>query len=756
MDYCFDSVSIKDGICQIVGWVTAGDRADRIRIHAVDEKGQEIPVEVTRAARPDVGLAKYGDPKASDVGIFLRIRMNSSGEVRVVLEEIDPSGNLVDRFAEPVNGILIPLRGAYRDLKKTAIDTRMAVRDLRLRAEGRQDAQYNDWFNCMKVTNWEWEKQRGTEFPVMPLFSIVVPLYHTPSRYFRMMVRSVIRQSYPNWELILVNATPRDAVLSRSVQEYCEYDDRIREVRLKKNLGIARNTNHGIRQASGDFICFLDHDDLIEPDALYDYTEYINGHPTAELLYSDEDKVGENDNWYRYPNFKPDFNPDFLLSNNYICHFLCIRKAMLDRTGLMRPEMEGAQDYDLILRVMQEADALHHPETFGHVPRILYHWRSHAGSTSASQSNKFYAIHAGERALNDFYAASGLSWTAQIGAVDGWYTTNRPLTRHPLVSVLIPSKDHIDDLDVCLRSLEERCTYDRFEVIVIENNSTDPETFAYYKGLPARFPNVRVVRWDPEGRGFNYSAINNYGRKYAQGEYLLLLNNDVEVITPDLFENMLGLAMREDVGIVGAKLLYDDHTVQHAGVLVGAGGLADHVFKGIHEDDPGYMGRASCVQDLSAVTAACLMVRTSVYDEVDGLNEDFAVAFNDVDFCLKIGAKGYRIVYDADVKLYHYESKSRGSEDTPERFVRFGREMTMLNERWDILRSYRDASYNPNLSYVKYYSLNMEMMRQREDALEKYQKEHYGREYCYGSHPQLQWKKVLKKVPRLLKKTVFS
>lgn len=756
MDYCFDSVQIKKDYVQIVGWMTASDRANSTRISAAAEDGTPLPVEVTRAARPDVGYAKYGDPRASDVGIFVRIRTKDARTFTVLMEEVDPSGKVIEHYREPVNSVLIPARNAYRSVKKAAIDTRMAVRDLRLRAEGRQDAQYNDWFNVMKLTNWEWEAQRQDKLPYRPKFSIVVPLYHTPAGYFRMMMRSVIRQSYPEWELILVNATPRDASLSRAVQEYCEYDDRIREVRLKKNLGIAQNTNHGIRHAEGDFVCFLDHDDMIEPDALYRYAEYIGSHREVQLIYSDEDKIAENDNWYFYPNFKPDFNPDLLLSNNYICHFLCIRRSMLGRTGLMRKEMEGAQDYDLILRVMEESDAIRHPEAFGHVARVLYHWRSHSGSTSASQGNKMYAIRAGVRALNDYYDRTGQKNRAEIGAVDGWYTTARTLPYHPLVSVLIPSKDHVDDLDTCIRSLEERCTYDHFEVVVIENNSTDPETFAYYRRLAEKYDNVRVVRWDPQGKGFNYSAINNFGRKAAKGEYLLLLNNDVEVISPDLFENMLGLAMREDVGIVGTKLLYDDHTVQHAGVLVGAGGLADHVFKGLHEDNPGYMGRASCDQDVSAVTAACLMVRASAFDEAGGLDEDFAVAFNDVDFCLKVGKLGYRVVYDAEVKLFHYESKSRGSEDTPARFVRFGNEMTRLNAKWDILNSFRDPSYNPNLSYVSYYHLNMELCRKREDELKQYQKEHYGRENCYSSHPELQWKKVLKKVPRLIKKTIFS
>ncbi|MBR3642811.1 MAG: glycosyltransferase family 2 protein, partial [Parasporobacterium sp.] len=336
---------------------------------------------------------------------------------------------------------------------------------------------------------------------------------------------------------------------------------------------------------------------------------------------------------------------------------------------------------------------------------------------SGDQKNKGYAAAAGVNALNDHYRRTGIKARAQIGALDGWYTTRYELEYHPLVSILIPNKDHIDDLDKCIQSLSDKSVYDRYEIIIIENNSKDPETFAYYKNLQKVNPRVRVVYWEHD---FNYSAINNFGRRYARGEYLLLLNNDVEVITPDILENMLGYCMRKDVGIVGAKLLYDDHTVQHAGVLVGAGGLADHVFKGLHEDAPGYMGRASTTQDLSAVTAACLMVPAKVYDEVGGLDESFKVAFNDVDFCLKVRAAGYLVVYDADVKLYHYESKSRGSEDTAERFIRFGDEMQRLNVKWGILVDFTDPYYNPNFSYIHYYKLNYTAMEARQKRVKAY------------------------------------
>ncbi len=739
MDFCFDAIFVKKNVIYATGWATVDDRSNKMRIYAVNEKKKEIPCTVTRACRPDVGLVKYQDTKADDVGVFLEIPCEGIPYLEVRMEEVTPDGTLVDRKIVPLNPLLITARNTYKKTKKTLVDVKKSAKDAAKKLAGREYNIYDDWFQIMRVTKDEWLKQRETVFELMPKFSIIVPLYHTPVPYFRSLVKSVVNQSYKNWELILVNATPEDERLSKAVSVWENYDSRIKVVNLEGNLGIAGNTNAGIEKATGDFVAFIDHDDMIEADALYCYAEALNKDPEIDLFYSDEDKMGENENRYFYPHFKSDFNPDLLCSNNYICHFLAVRKTLLDRVGGPRAQFEGAQDYDLIFRLTEKTNHI------WHCPRILYHWRSCAGSTSASQGNKNYAIEAGTRAINAHYRRMKIPARAQIGPIDGWYTTRYQLTERPLVSILIPNKDHIDDLDKCLQSLFDRSSYDNYEVIIIENNSTDPETFAYYKRIEKE-DRVRVVYWDRE---FNYSAINNFGATFANGEYLMLLNNDVEVITPDIIENMLGYCMRADVGIVGAKLLYDDHTVQHAGVLVGAGGLADHVFKGIHEDDPGYMGRAVSTQDVSAVTAACLMIKKSVYEEVDGLDEDFQVAFNDVDLCLKVRAAGYLVVYDADVRLYHYESKSRGSEDTSARFIRFGSEMQRLNSKWDILGSFVDPYYNPNLSYMEYYKLNHVAKDIRKAELEEIQRTQYGRKESNNSHSKLQWKKILKKVSRI-------
>lgn len=738
MDFCFDSVFVKNNTIYAIGWASVEDRNNTVFIHAVNQKKEEIECHVTKSCRPDVGLLKYGDTKVDDLGVFVEVPCGGIPFLEIRLEERTPKGDITDKHSVPLNPTLVSVRNAGKRTKKALVDAKLEAKDCVKKAIGREYKIYDEWFHIMRVTREEWEQQRKEVFPYSPEFSIVVPVYRTPAAYFRSMVRSVIRQSYKNWELILVNASPEDERLTKSIDVWCGYDSRIRAVAVEGNLGIAENTCAGIREAKGDFVAFLDHDDMIESDALYCYVKALNEDRRVDILYSDEDKIGENDDIFSFPHFKSDYNKDLLCSNNYMCHFLAVRKELLDRTGGPNSLYNGAQDYDLILRLTEQS------EHIWHCPRVLYHWRSHSGSTAENQGNKNYAAPAGAAALNAHYRRIGVSATAQIGALDGWYTTRYHLTSHPMVSVLIPNKDHIDDLDKCLQSLIGRSCYDNYEVIIIENNSRDPETFAYYKKLESTQKNVRIVYWDRE---FNYSAINNFGASFAKGEYLLLLNNDVEVITPDILEHMLGYCMREDVGIVGAKLLYDDHTVQHAGVLVGAGGLADHVFKGIHEDDPGYMGRAVSTQDLSAVTAACLMIPKAVYDEVGGLEEEFQVAFNDVDLCLKVRQKGYLVVFDADVRLYHYESKSRGSEDTAQRFARFGNEMQMLNSKWDILGSFVDPYYNPNFSYMEYYKLNHVIKDIRKAQIEECQRKQYGREKGNNRNPKLQWKKILKKVP---------
>lgn len=697
MEYCFDSIFVKNGKIFATGWAVSSVAENEIEITVTDEKKTPVDAIVTWAARPDVGLAKYGDPKAGHVGIFLEIPFHGQHLVTVYFKEKNAQGNVISEQSLPLNPALIAARKFLKESKAQYVSTKKSLIWLKKKLTGNEYADYDTWLRIMRVSRQELFEQRKTKFSYAPKFSVVVPLYHTPAKFLKDLVRSMMYQSYANWELCLVNASPEDVHLTSLLENWAMRDKRIRVIRLEKNLGIAQNTNAGIAASTGEFIAFLDHDDFLEPDALFCYADALNKDKTIDVFYSDEDKTDEYAAHYFYPHFKSDFNIDLLHANNYMCHFLAVRKSLVDTVGGLNEKFDGAQDYDFVLRLTENTKKIYH------CPRILYHWRCSNQSTAANQGNKMYAIHAGKAALNAHYKRLGWNARAQEGAVDGWYQTKFTLKEEPLVSILIPNKDHTDDLDVCLNSFFERADYQNYEFIIIENNSVLPETFAYYEKIEKEHDNVKVVYWEA---GFNYSAINNFGFKFAKGDYIMLLNNDVELITPDIFQSMLGFCMRPEVGIVGAKLLYNDHTVQHAGVLVGAGGLADHVFKGLHEDDPGYMGRAISSQDVSAVTAACLMVKKSVYEEVGGLEEEFQVAFNDVDFCLKVRKAGYLIVYDADVKLFHYESKSRGMEDTTERFIRFGNEMMLLNSKWDILSTFVDPYYNPNLSYLEYYKIN--------------------------------------------------
>ena len=529
-------------------------------------------------------------------------------------------------------------------------------------------------------------KEKATIFSKNVKFSIVVPLYNTPVKFLREMIKSVQNQTYANWQLCLADGSDNE---HNYVGEYVRNvaDDRICYKKLEKNMGIADNTNACIEMASGDFIALFDHDDLLHPSALFEMARVVED--GADFIYTDEVTfVGRTSNITIY-NFKPDYSPDTLRSYNYICHFTAFSKELLNTVGGFNREYDGSQDYDLILRLTEKA------KNIVHIPKALYFWRSHKASVASDVSAKPYVVESAKRALASHIERLGLSGRVEDATVPTTYKIQYDIIGEPLVSIIIPNKDHTDDLKKCLTSVYQKSTYKNFEVVVVENNSTEPETFEYYKAAQSKYDNLRVITWE---RGFNYSAINNFAAKQVDGEYILLLNNDIEVITPDWIEQMLMFAQRKDVGAVGAKLYYDDDTIQHAGVIVGLGGVAGHSHKGFARDNPGYMARASIAQNLSACTAACLLIRKDVYDQVEGLDEEYAVAFNDIDLCMKIRASGYSIVFTPFAEFYHYESKSRGDEDTPEKRARFNSEVFRFQERWKKQLKSGDPYYNPNLS----------------------------------------------------------
>lgn len=531
-------------------------------------------------------------------------------------------------------------------------------------------------------------KQRSIIFDNAPLFSIVVPLYRTPLALFSQMIDSVMRQSYASWELILVNASPEDSRLGLSITRAIEQERRIKAVTLEGNFGISGNTNRGIAAASGDFVCFLDHDDTLEPDALFEYAQSVIQNPETDVIYSDEDKLSP-DGVYLNPFFKPDFSIDLIRNVNYICHFLAIRRSLLLTLQPSGPEVEGAQDHDLTLKAIEQARHVHH------VARVLYHWRMAEGSTALDPSSKDYALKAGVNAVQAHLNRLGIAAEVSAARLPFTYKVRYALPEpRPLVSIIIPNKDHAEILRTCLSAIVDKSTYDNYEIVIVENNSIDPETFTYYEEIQRAHPGkVRVVRWT---FAFNFSKLVNFGVSHAKGDYLLLLNNDTEVITPSWIEEMLGICAREDVGIVGARLLYPDNTIQHAGIMVRGFGAA-HLCKDYPISNPGYYGLIDRTQDLSAVTAACLMTKRDVFDQVKGFTEEFAVAFNDVDFCLKVREIGKLVVYTPEAELYHYESVSRGYEDSPEKKLRFYREIALLNYRWVNYKVFGDPYINQNI-----------------------------------------------------------
>ena len=523
-----------------------------------------------------------------------------------------------------------------------------------------------------------------------PKISIVVPLYNTPLDFLEELLDSVVNQTYRNWELCCVDAG-QDTAVGQHVQARAKADPRIRYQKLTENEGIAGNTNHGFELATGDYIALLDHDDILHPCALW-YTAQAIVEQGADFVYTDEATFeGKVENVVLY-HFKPDFMLDNLRSNNYICHLTTFSKVLMEQAGGgERAEYNGSQDYDLFLRLTEKARKI------AHIPHALYYWRSSPNSTASDISAKTYCIDAGIAALKAHYARCGVAVddVTLIPGTPGYYKTDYTMAHPGRVSILIPTCDHIRDLETCVESIYARTTYPDFEILLIENNSKEEQTFRSYERMQKEHPDtLKVVTWT--GKGFNYSALNNFGARYATGEYLLLLNNDTEIITPGWLEEMVMYAQQKRVGCVGAKLLYPDDTIQHAGVGFGIGGVAGHLHKYFPATSDGYMGRLNYVQDVYGDTAACLLIRKEIYDEVHGLDESYAVAFNDVDFCVRVREAGYTNVFTPFAQLYHYESKSRGMEDNPEKQKRFQGEVLRFQARWGDLLAKGDPCTNPN------------------------------------------------------------
>lgn len=559
-----------------------------------------------------------------------------------------------------------------------------------------EEVPYGPWYEAYVPDEAALEKQRHHHFEYSPLISVAVPAYRTPEKFLAQMIDSLLAQTYGNWELCIANGSPEDSAMKKVLEEYTKKDSRIRVSELTENKGIAGNTNAALEMAQGEFVGLLDHDDLLAPNALYEIVRALDEDRNLDAVYTDEDKVTTELDEHFQPHLKPDFNLDLLRSNNYICHFFVVRRSIVQKVGGFCQEFDGAQDHDFIFRCIETA------EKVGHIPEILYHWRTHKASTADNPASKMYAFDAGKRAIEAHLKRTGTEGIVSHTPDLGFFRVKYPVQGQPLVSVIIPNKDEKETLKACIDSIREKTEYPNYEIIIVENNSTTDEIFQYYKEL-SQDPRIRLLRWKKE---FNYSAINNYGVRHANGEYLLFLNNDVTVITPGWIKELLGVCQRPEVGAAGVKLIYPDNTIQHAGCVIGLGGIAGHMFVDMPANRTGYLHKASILQDMSAVTAACLMMKRTAFEEAGGFTEKLSVAFNDVDLCLKVRKNHKLIVYDPYVQLYHMESKTRGAEDNKEKVRRFQEEIEYMRCQWlDILKK-GDPYYNKNLSLTKWnYSL---------------------------------------------------
>ena len=706
--YNLDVCRFEENQAHVQGWAFMKNMDD-VYVEVLDEKGELVDIHLDRVRRDDV-LATVYDPEHIDlirkkVGFSLRfnaqekklyyLRLTSKTlKKEVKLESIEP---VVETKTS-----LLKRRLSLYEIKKFIKDTRKngfkkTYETLKQDIDPKFTP-YMKYYLSHLLSDELLEMQRNKEFEYMPKISIVVPTFKTPKKFLNEMIDSVEKQTYSNYELCIADATDDDSVI-KILEKRAKKNTRIVYKKLEKNLSIPENTNEALKLASGDYIGLLDHDDTLDITALYEIVKVINEDNSTDMVYTDEDKVDMELKYHFEPHFKPDFNLDLLRSNNYICHFFVAKKSLLDEVGYFRAEYNGSQDYDLILRCSEKAKKIKH------IAKILYHWRTHPNSTAADPKSKMYCFEAGQKAIHDSIERCGIEAKVEFTDHLGFYRVKYPVIGQPKVSIIIPNKDQKETLKTCIDSILEKTTYENYEIVVVENNSVDKDIFEYYTILES-MDIVKVVKWEDR---FNYSAINNFGISKANGEYVILLNNDTSIITPEWIEEMLSNCQRKEVGIVGAKLYYPDDTVQHAGVTIGLGGIAGHVFSCFERNAVGYFAKLILQQNFSAVTAACLMIRKDVFDQVGGLEEKLQVAFNDIDLCLKVREQNYLVVFNPNAELYHYESKSRGKEDSEEKIKRFQSEIEYMQKRWYSILENGDPYYNPNLTLKRGdYSLKEE------------------------------------------------
>ena len=588
---------------------------------------------------------------------------------------------------------------------------------------------YQIWMEKNTPNEDELEKQKTTKFTYAPKISVVVPMYNTDEKFFQDLIESLNNQTYANWELCLADGSPKK---NENLEKYYEKNKKIKYNFLGKNEGISENTNEAIKMATGDYVGFLDHDDILSEEALFQVVKVINQDLKTDFIYTDEDKIDENYERFE-PYFKPDYSPETLECNNYITHFVVVKKEIIEKIGKLNSEFNGAQDFDFVLRATKVANKI------THISKVLYHWRVHKNSTAYIADTKNYAFEAGKKVIEADLKREGKSATVEFGQeVPGIYKIKYEVIGNPKVSILIPNKDNIKLLKKCITSILKFTTYENYEINIIENNSEKKETFKYYEEL-VKNSKIKILNFNKHtvfdingekslenktlNKGleknnieknienietkenelqkvseFNYSALINFGVKNVDAEFVLQLNNDTKLITKDWLEIFIGYAQNSEIGAVGARLYYEDKTIQHAGIIVGVSEIAGNALVNLPYGKHAYFGREAATRNVLAVTGACLFARRSLYYEVGFMDEkEFKVAFNDVDFCLKLYENGYRNVYNPYIELIHYESKSRGYEISEEKEERFEKEANNFKRKWSKYIKY-DPYYNKNLS----------------------------------------------------------
>lgn len=696
---CIDSImkNGKDKSLVITGWGLDEETKESPEIRI--ESDSQILFDKQSVYRGDVnGLYKLDSNQ--ELGFVLTIQSKGKldafnlvfhTENEKIIKKIEVDGNypLVPGSEKVWKKKLQLIRKGLGYLKRNGL--RSTVQ--RIKLKGISIPSNEDYLTWIKE-NEQWDLQQIKEeismFDYQPKISVLMPVYNVEQKWLEKCIQSVQAQFYDNWELCISDDASTDTNVRKILEKFVKQDSRIKVFYRPKNGHISKATNSALEISTGEFVALLDNDDELAPIALYEVVKLLNQYPDLDLIYSDEDKIDMQGNRFE-PAFKPDWSPDLLLGTNYISHLGVYRRSIMEEIGGFRVGLEGSQDYDLVLRFTEKTTA----SKIAHIPKILYYWRVLPTSTAADQSTKGYAFEAGRKALEDALARREIKGTATHAAGNGLFDVNYDLLSEDLVSIIIPTKNGYDDMKRCLHSIVKKTSYTNYEIIVADNGSTDPKMNQLYEEFKEKLSERIII--ESIDIPFNYSRINNLAAKKASGKYLLFLNNDTEVITTDWLRRMVSVAQLNRIGCVGAKLYYPNHTIQHAGVILGLGGAAGHGHHTFPRGDFGYFGKLEINVNYLAVTAACLMIKKSDFDEVDGFDESLTVAFNDVDLCLKVHELGRDNIWLHNVELFHFESQSRGHEDTPEKLKRFQEETKLMEARWGNYIEV-DPYYNPNLT----------------------------------------------------------